>query len=162
MTVEQPSPPQGSYLTPAFDHARVSDAIRAGVITCPPDTSLKTIARMMSTYHIHCIVVREADFERTGSEEPWGIVSDLDMVAGGADAEDRTAGSACATEVITVERDETLERAAQLMTEHEISHLVVVGPGTRTPIGVALDTRYRRRHRLGAGLADLPKDVVNA
>jgi CBS domain-containing protein len=136
VTVEQPSPAQGSYLTPDFEHARVSDAMRAGVITCLPDTSLKTIARMMATYHIHSVVVRGADFERTGSEEPWGIVSDLDMVGAGADAEDRTAGSAYATEVITVKPDETLERAARLMTEHEISHLVVLDPATRTPIGV--------------------------
>jgi CBS domain-containing protein len=134
--MEQPSSPQGSYLTPSFEQARVSDAMRAGVLTCPPDTSLKTVARMMATYHIHCVVVRGADLERTGSEEPWGIVSDLDAVAAGADAEDRTAASACATEVVTVSPDETLERAAQLMTEHDVSHLVVVDPATKSPVGV--------------------------
>jgi CBS domain-containing protein len=128
--------PLGSYLTPTFENARVSDAMRAGVIACPPDTSLKTVARMMATYHIHSIVVRGADFERTASEEPWGIVSDLDMVAAGADAANRTAGRACATEVVTVEPDETLERAAQLMIEHEITHLVVVDSSTGDPVGI--------------------------
>jgi CBS domain-containing protein len=128
--------PLGSYLTPAFEHARVSDAMRAGVITCPPDTSLKAVARMMATYHIHSVVVRGADFERAGSEESWGIVSDLDMVAAGADADERTAASACATEVVTVKPDETLERAAQLMTEHDLAHLVVVDPSTKDPIGI--------------------------
>jgi CBS domain-containing protein len=128
--------PLGSYLTPAFEDARVADAMRAGIIICLPDTSLKTVARMMATYHIHSIVVRKDDRERTGSNETWGIVSDLDMVAAGADAEDRTAGSACATEVLTVEPDETLERAAQLMTEHGIAHLVVVDPSTKDPVGV--------------------------
>jgi CBS domain-containing protein len=110
--------------------------MRAGVITCPPDTSLKTVARMMATYHIHSIVVRRGDREGAGPDESWGIVSDLDMVAAGADAEDRTAGSACATEVVTVEPDETLDRAAQLMTEHEITHLVVVDPSTKDPVGI--------------------------
>jgi CBS domain-containing protein len=136
VTAKKPGALEGSWLDPAFEHARVSDAMRAGVITCPPDTSLKMVARMMASYHIHSVVVRGADLERTGSEEPWGIVSDLDMVAAGAEAEDRTAGSACATQVITVEPDETLERAAQLMTEHETSHLVVVDSATHTPIGV--------------------------
>jgi CBS domain-containing protein len=31
---------------------------------------------------------------------------------------------------------ETLERAAQLMNEHEITHLVVVDPSTKDPVGV--------------------------
>jgi CBS domain-containing protein len=110
--------------------------MRAGVITCPPDTSLKTVARMMATYHIHSIVVRTGDREGAGPDESWGIVSDLDMVAAGADAEDRTAGRACATEVVTVEPDESLDRAAQLMTEHEIAHLLVVDPTTKDPVGI--------------------------
>ena len=39
---------------------------------------------------------RDAEGE---SEQPWGVVSDLDLVsAGGTDAMDRTAGGAAATE----------------------------------------------------------------
>jgi CBS domain-containing protein len=37
---------------------------------------------------------------------------------------------------VTVEPDETLARAAQLMTEHEIAHLVVVDPSTKDPVGI--------------------------
>ena len=40
------------------------------------------------------------------------------------------------TPVVTVEPDEPLGRAAQLMSEHEITHLVVVDPELTRPIGV--------------------------
>ena len=62
---------EGSYLTPSFEHARVADAMRTGVITCPPDTSMESVARIMATNHVHAVVT-------TGlaGGAPWGIVSD--------------------------------------------------------------------------------------
>lgn len=128
---------EGFLPAPSFEHARVSDAMRAGVVTCSPDTQLKTVARMMATYNIHCIVVKGDELERGGEERPWGIVSDLNLVealsAGGAE---RTAGATAVTEVVTVEPDETLVRAAHLMAEHETAQLVVVDPDARKPVGI--------------------------
>lgn len=110
--------------------------MRVGIITCPPETSLKDVARMMATYHVHCVVVTDMDPEGE-SERPWGILSDLDLVrAGGPDAADRRAGATAATELVTVTADDTLAHAAQLMTEHETSHLVVAQSGTGQPVGV--------------------------
>jgi CBS domain-containing protein len=127
---------QGSYLQPDFERARVSDAMRAGVLTCPPETSLKTVARMMATYHVHSIVVTAPDGEGE-SERAWGVVSDTDVVAAaGPDIDYQTAGGTAATEVITVEAEETLKRAAQTMSEHEITHLIVVSAGSQRPVGV--------------------------
>jgi CBS domain-containing protein len=42
---------------------------------------------------------------------------------------------------VTVAADESLERAAQLMAEHQVSHLVVIQPHPGHPVGVlsALD-----------------------
>lgn len=37
---------------------------------------------------------------------------------------------------MTIEADAPLRRAAQLMREYGISHLVVVDPGAQTPLGV--------------------------
>jgi CBS domain-containing protein len=124
--------PEGSYVMPAFEHAKVSDAMRAGVMTCAPDTPLVTVARMMATNHIHSVIVTGADGGGDGA--PWGIVSDLDVVRSAGEAEERSAGEVCATEVVTVSADESLERAAQLMAEHENAHLVVVDGGA--PVGV--------------------------
>ena len=48
---------------------------------------------------------------------------------------DQTAGATAATPLLTIRPDETVQRAAQLMTEHGITHLVVVDAGHR-PVGV--------------------------
>jgi len=67
----------GSYLMPHFDHATVADAMHPGILSCEPDASLTEVARMMSTRHVHCIVIKAAD-DGPGDEPPlWGLVSDL-------------------------------------------------------------------------------------
>lgn len=117
---------------------RIAQAMHPGTITCPPETPLSDVARMMAAYGIHCVVVL-ADVDEADFEGPlWGVVSDLDLVeaAAAADLEERTAGGTAASPLVTVPPDESLERAAQLMAEHETSHLVVVDPGSDRPVGV--------------------------
>jgi len=126
--------PEGSFLTPAFEHAVVSDAMRAGVISCPPQTPLMTVARMMAGNHVHSIIVTRPGTE--GGGRPWGLLSDLDLVQAGGEAEDLTAGQVCGKEVVTVAPEESLEHAAQLMVEHRTSHLIVVDPRWDDPVGV--------------------------
>jgi CBS domain-containing protein len=124
------------HTTLAVPDARVSDVMRAGVVTCPPDTPLEDVARMLATYRIHCVVVM-AESDRSGFEQPWGIVSDIDLAKAAANsALDRTAAEMAVTEVVTIDPEEPLERAAQLMAEHETAHLVVVDPMLGRPIGV--------------------------
>jgi len=108
----------------------VGDAMSPGVITCVPETPLRIIARMMATYRVHSIVV----FGHDDDVAPWGVVSDMDLVA--AIGANGTAGSIAATPVVTTTPGETLARAAQLMREHATAHLLVVAEETRLPIGV--------------------------
>jgi CBS domain-containing protein len=111
---------------------RVSQAMRHGVLTCQAESSLRVIARMMAENRIHSVVVTNLDGV---SETAWGIVSDIDILRSASeDPDERTAGDIAGTELLTVEPDESLERAAQLMAEHEITHVVVV-TGQR-PVGV--------------------------
>lgn len=126
----------GSYRTPAFEHATVSDAMRPGVISCPPDTSLRSVAQMMAQQHIHSVVV--TDLEGSGVEGAgWGIVSDVDLLrASEGQLDEASAGSIAATEALTVSPDETLERAAQMMAEHEVTHLLVVASRSGGPLGI--------------------------
>jgi CBS domain-containing protein len=71
------------------------------------------------------------------NERAWRIVTDIDVVRSfGEDVDRRTVREIAATEFVTVGPHETLERAAQLMAEHEVSHLVVVGRGSGRPVGV--------------------------
>lgn len=115
-------------ITVPYDDARVRDAMTPGVISCAPETSLRTVARMMATYRVHAVVVFD--------DADWRIVSDLDLVASASASDDRTAGSVSATPLVTVTPDETLERAAQLMAEHECAHLIVRELGADRPLGV--------------------------
>jgi CBS domain-containing protein len=115
---------------------RVADAMHHGILTCPPETPLRTVARMMTRYRVHCIAVY-ADPDSDFDGLVWGIVSDLDLVGAAAvDIEERTAGGTARSPVVTTTPDETLEEAARLMREHETSHVVVVVPGSDRPIGI--------------------------
>jgi CBS domain-containing protein len=69
------------------------------------------------------------------------VIAELDLVgAAPFDDEATTAGRVAGTPIVTVERDESLARAALLMAEYATTHLVVVGAdGTPEGIVSALD-----------------------
>jgi CBS domain-containing protein len=130
-------PIRARVAAPAFEDATVVDAMRIGVISCPPDTPLRDVARIMATYRIHCVVVSEME-----GAHPLGVISDVDLAqAAVSDSPEGTAGQLAGTESVTVAASDPLARAAQLMAEHQVSHLVVVQPHTSHPVGVlsALD-----------------------
>jgi CBS domain-containing protein len=127
----QGTPVAGSNVTPSLRHARVADAMRPGVITCPPDSSMRDVARMMVTNHIHAVVVRGV--KDSGG---WGVVTDRDLLATAPGADNAQAG-ACASELlVTVAPDEPLEAACELMRAHGVSHVMVVDPQQNQPLGV--------------------------
>lgn len=116
----------------------VGQAMHPGVLTCPPDTPLREVARMMARYRIHAVVVFNDDGEDGEIPGVWGVVSDADLVATAAigDVDGRTAGGAARTPVVTVRREESLMRAAELMREHRVTHLVVVSSSMDQPLGI--------------------------
>jgi CBS domain-containing protein len=120
---------------PRLEHVRVADAMHPGVVTCAPDTPLRDVARIMVEHRIHCVAVPDADASRVAA---WGIVSDLDVVAAAAagSVEGRTARDIAASEALAISDEDVLDRAVQLMSEHEVAHLVVVGAASGRPVGV--------------------------
>jgi CBS domain-containing protein len=121
--------PGGSYWTPAYEHASAGDAMRPGLIVCLPETPLRTVAQMMAREHIHCIFVT--------ADDSWSVVSDADLLrAAGEDLDLVTAGEVATSDVPTVLAAEPLERAAGLMTERQVSHVLVLEPDSRRPLGV--------------------------
>ena len=122
---------EGSYLIPSFEHARVADAMRAGVISCPPDTSMEDVAKVMATNRVHAVVI-------TGlaGGAPWGVVSDQDLLAIAPDAAERLAGSCASADPVMVRPSERLAGAVELMREHGVTHLLVGDPKSDHPIGV--------------------------
>jgi CBS domain-containing protein len=129
-------PYQGSYLTPGFETATVADAMRTGVLSCPPDVPADVVARMMATNHIHSVVVEGVHLDPVRGERlKWGVVSDMDLLrAARAGIERLTAGEIAITESVTVEPTLALDEAARLMDEHDIAHLIVVDRGR--PVGI--------------------------
>src|SRR5215469_9664005 len=77
-----------------FETATVSDAMSNGVISCPPETPLRIVARMMATFGVHAIFVFEHTDEDGEAPRLWAVVSDLDLVAATPlDLDTLTAGS---------------------------------------------------------------------
>jgi CBS domain-containing protein len=110
----------------------VLNALQMGLIERPADADIRSVAEAMSEHSVHSVIVRGIQRRRS-----WGIVSDLDLMAAMApELADATAGQIAATEPLIVEPSETLGRAAQLMAEHQIAHLVVVDPMTDEPVGI--------------------------
>jgi CBS domain-containing protein len=113
-----------------FVDLRVIDVMHPGMISCPPETPLATVARMMSTYRVHAIFVHEHD-------DGWAVVTDADLVRAALAIElDSPARGIAAAPVLTVTTTAALEHAMQLMVEHEVTHVIVVEGRSGRPIGV--------------------------
>ena len=119
-----------------FETGTVGDAMSRGVISCPPETPLRVVARMMATHGVHAIFV----FEYTEEDDPphlWAVVSDLDLVAATRlDLDTLTAGATAVTPLVSVAADSSIGEAGSLMAQYGIAHVAVTEPGSRRPIGV--------------------------
>jgi CBS domain-containing protein len=105
--------------------------MHAGLFTCASDDPLRHVATMMTRHRVHSVVITNGTGDR-----PIGILSDLDVVTALATGADCTASEAAGTEPVTVSSDEPLRSAAQLMSEHGVSHLVVLDRASGYPLGV--------------------------
>jgi len=114
---------------PELGTGTVGEAMNAGVLTCLPVTPLRTVARMMARHRVHAIVV----FGTDDKLHPWGVISDLDLVA--AIGTHANAGTVAASPVVTAKADLPLVKAAGLLAENETSHLLVISE-SGLPIGV--------------------------
>jgi CBS domain-containing protein len=117
------------------DRLTVADAMHRGIVTCDVATPLSKVAQMMVGHRIHCVVVKSKAEQDVA---PWGVVSDLDLAAAVAHAktEGTAAGEIAATPAVSVGMREPLPRAARLMTEHGVTHLVVIDSASKGPVGV--------------------------
>jgi len=112
-------------------HVRVGDCMHRGILSCTADAPLSEVAGVMARHRVHAVVVTNGE-----STQPVGVVSDLDVVAAGVSGEEPTALQAAATEPLSASTSESLQRAAQLMAEHGVSHLVVRDASSGEPVGI--------------------------
>jgi len=114
-----------------LDHIRVRDAMHEGILSCGADAPLGEVAGIMAAHRVHAVAITNG-----GSARPAGVIADLDVIAAIASGDEPSAAQAAATEPLAVSGDESLKRAAQLMSEHGVSHLVVLDAATGGPVGV--------------------------
>ncbi len=106
-----------------------------GLVSCPADGSLETVAMLMSDHRVHCVVVID---DPSDARSLWGVVSDLDLIAASTvrGLDEQNAGGSAMRPAVTIAPSESLEHAARLMTRQAVTHLVVVDPVERRPVGV--------------------------
>jgi CBS domain-containing protein len=121
-------------LSVQLEEVPVEQIMHAGFIGCPLETPLRSVAKLMADHRVHCVVgFGDATEDDVGL---WGVVSDGDVVAALAGgSESASAGEVASAEVLTMRPDESIRRAAQLMRDHEVTHVLVVGRSWR-PIGI--------------------------
>ena len=138
---------------PSLGDLRVLDAMHPALITCPPDSTLRTIARMMATYRVHAILVTAHGADELPGGNRWGIVSDVDLIRASSHADvDGVEVRALATQpAVSVPSTESLRDVAALMVERGISHAIVVESRSGRPLGVVSTLDVVR------ALADFPE-----
>ena len=106
------------------------------VIHCAPDTPLGDVAALMAEHRIHCVATGGLTRDRvTGLRLVWGIVNDVDVATAAlAGRDDLVAADIAASEIVTVDPDDTLDLVVRYMLEHETGHVVVVADGE--PVGI--------------------------
>jgi CBS domain-containing protein len=111
----------------------VGEVMHAGVITCRPDATLRTVARMLAAHGIHAVVIASGDDAAASA-----VVTDRDVVfaysRGNLDRS--TARDAASEPTVSVRADADLRHAAELMAHYGTSHVIVTERGGRRPVGV--------------------------
>lgn len=122
-------------LSPTFAEVTVERVMHVGFVGCALETPLRAVAALMAKHRVHCLV----GFGDLADDDTrlWGVVSDIDVVAAlAAGVGGMTAGEIASTELVTIEPGETVRHAAELMRDHEVSHLLVVDGASDRPLGV--------------------------
>jgi CBS domain-containing protein len=104
----------------------VNELMTLEPVCCTPQTSLREVARLMSSHDCGEIPVVETRENRL----LVGVVTDRDIVlravADGRNPADTPIETCMTTRVITIKPDATLDECRRLMEEHQIRRLPVV------------------------------------
>lgn len=122
-------------LNPSADHILdridVGDAIRPGIVSCGPETSLAEIARIMATRRVHAVAVRDAT-----SSQPRSLVSDRDLIAASVVGDSASAKNVATRAAFFIASDRSVAEAARVMSTAGVSRLIVFSASGDYPVGV--------------------------
>ena len=132
---------------------QISEIMHKGLTTASLNDSIKAVAQLMRQEDIGVVPVIDND-------KTVGIVTDRDIVincvATGSSL-DRPIQDAMNKDVICVQENEDVEKASQLMKDHQVSRIVVTNESQR-PVGmVSLHdlTRFHDDSEKGEILSDI-------
>ena len=142
MSTPLPGIAEGEPITVADDGTRVRDLMHLGIISCTPDDTIGTVAKVMVEKEIHAVVV----MDKLG--QAIGVVSQTDMVLARQGRTPDQARAMLASEVMTpgcatCDADMLLSDAVSLMTGRRMHRLVVTEK--EKPVGVISMTDVVRK-----------------
>jgi CBS domain-containing protein len=116
-----------SRTTNGLQTTRAHDVMRPGVVTRPPETPIRLIARCMTEHQIHCVAIAGVSAGRHDRHYRWGVVNAIEIARAAHRGElAEPAGSIATTAPAAVTRDESLAAVASLMIEDGTAHVVVI------------------------------------
>jgi CBS domain-containing protein len=131
LRIIRPAPARPLVSATALAGTTVAAVMHPGVVTSMPDAELAQLAGTMADLRIHCIAVVGAD----GGRFVWGLVTDMDVLHAAFRGGSPKAGALAVSAPPAVPASAPLDRAAQLMAEHQATHVIAVDGGG-APIGV--------------------------
>ncbi|MBO3705099.1 MAG: crotonyl-CoA carboxylase/reductase [Candidatus Accumulibacter sp.] len=142
MSEPLPSIEEAQALTIADDGSKVRDLMHMGIISCTPDDTIGTVAKIMVEKEIHAVVVMD------GQGKAIGVVSQTDMVLARQGRTPDQARAMLASQVMTpgcatCDADMLLSDAVSLMTGRRMHRLVVTEK--EQPVGVISMTDVVRK-----------------
>ena len=142
MSVPLPSIAEGEALTIADDGSKVRDLMHRGIISCMPDDTVGSVAKIMVDKEIHAVVVMDEQGMAVG------VVSQTDMVLARQGRTPDQARAMLAREVMTpgcatCDADMLLSDAVSLLTARRMHRLVVTEKDQ--PVGVLSMTDVVRK-----------------
>jgi CBS domain-containing protein len=125
----------------------VRDTMTEGPRSIAASASVVEAARMMRKEHIGALPI-------TDNEQLVGMITDRDIatrvVAEAADPKTTSVGDVSSRDLISIEPDNDLEEALQLMARHQVRRLPVVENGRLVGIVAQADIALKENEKTGA------------
>lgn len=146
-----------STATTSMENA-IKEIMSTNVETIDITENAQEVAKKMNHKRISSVLVID---KNKREEEPLGIITERDLVvricATGASSKTVSVKEIMSSPVATIEKEATVETAADLMLSNKVRHLLVVDGLTRRPVGIVAPSDLNKYLR-----ANIDWDEVNA
>jgi CBS domain-containing protein len=136
----------------------ISEIMSTNLETVDITDNVQEAAKKMSHKQISSVLVTDKNSRK---EEPIGIVTERDLVkricAEGVSSKEVSVREVMSSPIATIERQATVETAADLMLSNKVRHLLVIDEQTRRPVGIIAPSDLNKYLR-----ANIDMDEVNA